>query len=169
MWKTESTSAVVLPLYVHFSCSCLKVSVLFFFFFFQAEDGIRDVERSRGLGDVYKRQVSTQSTWGIRLPEFEGFITKTTYCEPKQNFILKFPKFITDDLHAFKMWLTYNQELMTIAENFQHYFQTLFQCIRRDIMSARKHYTCWFPVGIGAYQFQLVIGFVHVQRFIFPV
>ena len=26
--------------------------------FFQAEDGIRDVERSRGLGDVYKRQVS---------------------------------------------------------------------------------------------------------------
>ena len=23
---------------------------------FQAEDGIRDVERSRGLGDVYKRQ-----------------------------------------------------------------------------------------------------------------
>ena len=27
-----------------------------FFSFFQAEDGIRDVERSRGLGDVYKRQ-----------------------------------------------------------------------------------------------------------------
>ena len=26
-------------------------------FFFQAEDGIRDVERSRGLGDVYKRQI----------------------------------------------------------------------------------------------------------------
>ena len=26
------------------------------FWFFQAEDGIRDVERSRGLGDVYKRQ-----------------------------------------------------------------------------------------------------------------
>eukprot|EP00831_Metopus_contortus_P037171 TRINITY_DN29307_c0_g1_i1.p1 TRINITY_DN29307_c0_g1~~TRINITY_DN29307_c0_g1_i1.p1 ORF type:complete len:135 (-),score=35.85 TRINITY_DN29307_c0_g1_i1:38-442(-) len=36
---------------------------VYFFFFFQAEDGIRDVERSRGLGDVYKRQVSTQSTW----------------------------------------------------------------------------------------------------------
>ena len=29
------------------------------FFFFQAEDGIRDLVRSRGLGDVYKRQV-----WG---------------------------------------------------------------------------------------------------------
>ncbi len=30
--------------------------IFFFFFFFQAENGIRDVERSRGLGDLYKRQ-----------------------------------------------------------------------------------------------------------------
>ena len=29
------------------------------FFFFQAEDGIRDLVRSRGLGDVYKRQTLT--------------------------------------------------------------------------------------------------------------
>ena len=28
-------------------------------FFFQAEDGIRDQPRSRGLGDVYKRQTKT--------------------------------------------------------------------------------------------------------------
>src|SRR5678815_154696 len=27
------------------------------FFFFQAEDGIRDAQESRGLGDVYKRQL----------------------------------------------------------------------------------------------------------------
>eukprot|EP00831_Metopus_contortus_P040692 TRINITY_DN31877_c0_g1_i1.p1 TRINITY_DN31877_c0_g1~~TRINITY_DN31877_c0_g1_i1.p1 ORF type:complete len:233 (+),score=44.74 TRINITY_DN31877_c0_g1_i1:84-782(+) len=33
-----------------------QFSLCIFFFFFQAEDGIRDVERSRGLGDVYKRQ-----------------------------------------------------------------------------------------------------------------
>ena len=30
------------------------------FFFFQAEDGIRDLVRSRGLGDVYKRQDQDQ-------------------------------------------------------------------------------------------------------------
>ena len=30
-------------------------------FFFQAEDGIRDLVRSRGLGDVYKRQVELPS------------------------------------------------------------------------------------------------------------
>ena len=29
---------------------------IFLLFFFQAEDGIRDLVRSRGLGDVYKRQ-----------------------------------------------------------------------------------------------------------------
>ena len=29
---------------------------IFYFIFFQAEDGIRDLVRSRGLGDVYKRQ-----------------------------------------------------------------------------------------------------------------
>ena len=29
---------------------------MFLVFFFQAEDGIRDLVRSRGLGDVYKRQ-----------------------------------------------------------------------------------------------------------------
>ena len=37
--------------------SCREERFFFVFsFFFQAEDGIRDVERSRGLGDVYKRQ-----------------------------------------------------------------------------------------------------------------
>ena len=35
--------------------------------FFQAEDGIRDVERSRGLGDVYKRQVLEQHPASLRL------------------------------------------------------------------------------------------------------
>ena len=33
------------------------MSHILFCFFFQAEDGIRDLVRSRGLGDVYKRQV----------------------------------------------------------------------------------------------------------------
>ena len=31
-------------------------------FFFQAEDGIRDLVRSRGLGDVYKRQRFCRTT-----------------------------------------------------------------------------------------------------------
>ena len=41
------------------SCIGICVDILvysFIFFFFQAEDGIRYLVRSRGLGDVYKRQ-----------------------------------------------------------------------------------------------------------------
>ena len=41
-----------------YDCIHVLISVTIqFSFFFQAEDGIRDVERSRGLGDVYKRQL----------------------------------------------------------------------------------------------------------------
>ena len=41
--------------------------VFFFFvcFFFQAEDGIRDLVRSRGLGDVYKRQIVDRIKKGL--------------------------------------------------------------------------------------------------------
>ena len=46
---------IVLLLYCYRD-SCIDILVLVFFFF-QAEDGIRDLVRSRGLGDVYKRQV----------------------------------------------------------------------------------------------------------------
>ena len=34
-------------------------------YFFQAEDGIRDLVRSRGLGDVYKRQVEHPEPHGL--------------------------------------------------------------------------------------------------------
>ena len=50
-------------------------------FFFQAEDGIRDLVRSRGLGDVYKRQhryslIPFRTTKSIRSPSrSKNFIT----------------------------------------------------------------------------------------------
>ena len=43
------------------------VVVVFLVFFFQAEDGIRDLVRSRGLGDVYKRQVVHVLTFALFL------------------------------------------------------------------------------------------------------
>ena len=39
------------------------------FFFFQAEDGIRDLVRSRGLGDVYKRQQHARRYRGVSMRE----------------------------------------------------------------------------------------------------
>ena len=38
-------------------------------FFFQAEDGIRDLVRSRGLGDVYKRQDIHRAGAGDQPPD----------------------------------------------------------------------------------------------------
>eukprot|EP00658_Telonema_sp_P-2_P051793 TRINITY_DN3989_c0_g2_i1.p1 TRINITY_DN3989_c0_g2~~TRINITY_DN3989_c0_g2_i1.p1 ORF type:complete len:191 (+),score=41.70 TRINITY_DN3989_c0_g2_i1:47-619(+) len=53
---------------------------VFFFFFFQAEDGIRDAQESRGLGDVYKRQDggsggSGGGIWGVLGPVLTVFQT----------------------------------------------------------------------------------------------
>ena len=45
-------------------------------FFLQAEDGIRDLVRSRGLGDVYKRQVEfvrnavRMDIFNVDIPEY---------------------------------------------------------------------------------------------------
>ena len=39
--------------------------------FFQAEDGIRDLVRSRGLGDVYKRQVDNE--FKVAAPDVSAF------------------------------------------------------------------------------------------------
>ena len=42
--------------------SCYSNLMCFlYFFFFQAEDGIRGAQESRGLGDVYKRQTVPQA------------------------------------------------------------------------------------------------------------
>ena len=43
-----------------------------FLFFFQAEDGIRDLVRSRGLGDVYKRQARKGPLAGTDPPSQRG-------------------------------------------------------------------------------------------------
>ena len=51
------------------------------FFFFQAEDGIRDQPRSRGLGDVYKRQVKG-GQWHCFLQTVQ---TSTYVCNAFQN------------------------------------------------------------------------------------
>ena len=48
--------SVLLMLCLWFSLFYVFICLCVVFFFFQAEDGIRDLVRSRGLGDVYKRQ-----------------------------------------------------------------------------------------------------------------
>ena len=57
------------------------------FCFFQAEDGIRDLVRSRGLGDVYKRQgvLCGRATWQDGIPVFAtgGFDALVAWLEDR--------------------------------------------------------------------------------------
>ena len=64
--------------YVVLYCGWYRCETILCFFFFQAEDGIRDLVRSRGLGDVYKRQaegepLSHAIVGGLRYEE-EGIL-----------------------------------------------------------------------------------------------
>ena len=72
--------------------SCIYVGCLIvLLFFFQAEDGIRDLVRSRGLGDVYKRQreskvydatklMTTYSISGVPVVDDEGKLVGIVTC-----------------------------------------------------------------------------------------
>ena len=53
-------------------CAFIYLSVVFFFF--QAEDGIRDAQESRGLGDVYKRQAPLLHTFVVADAAFEQIV-----------------------------------------------------------------------------------------------
>ena len=57
-------------------------------FFLQAEDGIRDLVRSRGLGDVYKRQV--------REGEVREEIVRAVSARPTRLLLIGAPRRETD-------------------------------------------------------------------------
>ena len=58
-WRLQGTRADVSMEWKLCVLSCV---------FFQAEDGIRDLGRSRGRGDVYKRQLSKRAPSTTRPP-----------------------------------------------------------------------------------------------------
>ena len=62
---------------------CVLVLVSCAIVFFQAEDGIRDLVRSRGLGDVYKRQamvnVTNRADVYVRLRPFKFCLSHCRY------------------------------------------------------------------------------------------
>ena len=52
-----SVQALGIDLFICRASSEINIVSMGVLFFFQAEDGIRDSVASRGLGDVYKRQI----------------------------------------------------------------------------------------------------------------
>ena len=55
------------------------------FVFFQAEDGIRYLVRSRGLGDVYKRQVFRRVPINPSYIKSDGSITSYAFCKKRDE------------------------------------------------------------------------------------
>ena len=72
------------------------------FFFFQAEDGIRDLVRSRGLGDVYKRQgymyLSRDTYTAIKLSELKPHATALGQLFEEYKACLLYTSDAADDL-----------------------------------------------------------------------
>ena len=66
-----------------------RVGILFGLFFFQAEDGIRDLVRSRGLGDVYKRQDYNELIITHKLNSFfwHFYLSWQVFLKKKKNFL----------------------------------------------------------------------------------
>ncbi len=56
LWRWEAAKYVVVC-EIEVDCIVDCMGGILICFFFQAEDGIRDAQESRGLGDVYKRQL----------------------------------------------------------------------------------------------------------------
>eukprot|EP00658_Telonema_sp_P-2_P050048 TRINITY_DN38108_c0_g1_i1.p1 TRINITY_DN38108_c0_g1~~TRINITY_DN38108_c0_g1_i1.p1 ORF type:complete len:159 (-),score=34.33 TRINITY_DN38108_c0_g1_i1:96-572(-) len=60
------------------------------FFFFQAEDGIRDAQESRGLGDVYKRQ-GLDTEWAVG-PDGSSRAVLLQLCDDQSTLLLRLPQ-----------------------------------------------------------------------------
>ena len=56
--------------------------------FFQAEDGIRYLVRSRGLGDVYKRQSEDRIDYEIEIDSFNPDLYETICCDKNFDWVV---------------------------------------------------------------------------------
>eukprot|EP00658_Telonema_sp_P-2_P066569 TRINITY_DN55561_c0_g1_i1.p2 TRINITY_DN55561_c0_g1~~TRINITY_DN55561_c0_g1_i1.p2 ORF type:complete len:124 (-),score=11.26 TRINITY_DN55561_c0_g1_i1:137-508(-) len=66
----------------------IQTFYLLYVFFFQAEDGIRDAQESRGLGDVYKRQINIASaTMRISSAMVIGMATVQTHFRGSEGIV----------------------------------------------------------------------------------
>ena len=73
-------------------------------FFFQAEDGIRDAQESRGLGDVYKRQVPALYTGRLEVVLMGGSTDCVLATNPATVDIIYYAKSKGSAIHT---WSSY--------------------------------------------------------------
>ena len=99
---------------------CLYVDVLMIFeevwlgFFFKAEDGIRDLVRSRGLGDVYKRQEPKRCIRG------DGALAIHQFADPARRDIDVRRKLAGTDAHGLHEVLEQDLARMNLVKQLGH-------------------------------------------------
>src|SRR5674536_201104 len=86
------------------------------FFFFQAEDGIRDAQESRGLGDVYKRQGLGRH---VRVQVYKRFGYFPT--ESSEHFAEYVPWFMRDEAEIERLRIPVGEYVRRSEENLEMY------------------------------------------------
>ena len=90
------------------------------FFFFQAEDGIRDLVRSRGLGDVYKRQ---------RRSRVRNSDTIAFDIHDRVNYAVESSKVVLDMVaKTVTLRLTINTDICSVIDYFEIFLNRMLLC-----------------------------------------
>ena len=114
------------------------------FFFFQAEDGIRDLVRSRGLGDVYKRQAPNYSpiTKAAGIPNLKE--------ERSTNFSLgasiKPAQNITFSIDAYRVKV---KDRVVLSGQFSADDETLNETLRNTLRDLKVSYAQFFANAVN--------------------
>jgi len=117
-----------------------------FFFFFQAEDGIRDAQESRGLGDVYKRQAEMNGV--LNFSVLDGWWYEGYEFDKKAGWALTDKRTFTDQamqdkLDAATIYSMLENEIVPLyfAKNSKGYSPEWIQYIKRSIGHIAPHFT----------------------------
>ena len=108
------------------------------YFFFQAEDGIRDAQESRGLGDVYKRQAIPTVKMIPAIPGRVNVASNKVKIPTRKN------KLISSVMLAIKPNILYLKNIKIIVNHkkieglLSKIFKNIFVCNNIDTQNIRK-------------------------------
>ena len=139
-------------------------------FFFQAEDGIRDLVRSRGLGDVYKRQLLYQIVLSKKIvTDVNQQIDKIKVVDPQENETISTRQLFSENS---KESLTINVKNLLFVVSRENYVEVVYEengikksLLRnslKNIESAfsidQEIYKCHRSYLVNLYQVKSIVG-----------
>ena len=134
--------------------------------FFQAEDGIRDLVRSRGLGDVYKRQILLFRVGiaAIILTLLVGFVFKK-----QRNWLMSFVQNYCGALFLFSGWVKAVDPLGTAYKMEQYFgeFESTFADTMMGFIAPLFPVLSEFSVSfsVGMIVFEIILGLMLIMGY----